>query len=98
MPAQFAEPVVVWITGKSGRPELIELRTAPDALRAIHRDGLGGFRFESPAWQTAVDKLMKAERSGAPEAVEEAREALLALLNDLSVEPRPAPMRGGHFR
>ncbi len=78
MEARFSEPVR--IAAQAGRADVRELRTAAEALRAIHRDGLGDFQVESPLWHQAADKLMAAERVGSGEAVEDARRALLKLL------------------
>ncbi len=77
--ASFNKPVLVRVEGTHGRSEVVELRTVCEALRAIHRDGLGGFRVDSLVWQRATDRLMVAERDGSPEAIEAARIALLAL-------------------
>ena len=84
MGACFSEPVRAAVPRQTGEAKAVELRTVQDALRALHRDGLGGYRFDCLEWHLASDRLIAAERDGTPEAVEEAREALLRLLRATS--------------
>jgi hypothetical protein len=79
MDATFSEPVFARVARSDGRSELLEIRTAREGISAIHRNGLGGYRFEMLEWQIATDRLIQAALHPSPERAEKAREALLAL-------------------
>jgi hypothetical protein len=86
---RFSTPVLVRLPLASGGTFLKPLNGPHEALHAIHRDGLGGFRFENVALTQTVHKLAQAALTSAPDILEEARLALAALF-----KPSPQPPSG----
>jgi hypothetical protein len=81
MDLTFKEPIVACVQGPRGEPALLEIKSVRDGLAAVNRHGLGDHRYNSIEWQRAVDRLVKAALNPSSECVEEARQALLELVN-----------------
>ena len=79
MDVTFNEPVLARVQDTDGRSELLEIKTARQAISAMHRRGLGGYQIDDPEWQTAVNKLIQAALYPSGERTAEAREALLKI-------------------
>jgi hypothetical protein len=84
---RFSTPVLAHLPLKSGRTRLQALNGPREALHAIHKDGLGGFRFESVNLARTMLQLARAVQEPTREMLEEAREAVVALA---ALEPPPA--------
>ena len=76
MPERFSVPVVVEVPLAKNGPCVMEIATPRDGMVAMNRLGLGGFRMESPEWQSTIHILGRATLAPTPENLEEAREAL----------------------
>jgi hypothetical protein len=79
MDVTFNEPVLARVQDTDGRSELLEIKTARQAISAMHRRGLGGYKIDDPAWKAAADKLIQAALYPSGERAAEAREALLKI-------------------
>jgi hypothetical protein len=84
---RFSTPVLAHQPLAKGGPCRKALDGPREALLAIHKEGLGGFRFEAIELAQTVRKLARAVQEPTPEILEEAREALAGLV-EASPEPR----------
>src|SRR4051794_40861162 len=69
------------VYGPDGEPALLEIRNIRDGLAAINRHHLGCGQCSTTEWQRAVDRLVKAALDPSSACIEEARQALLELVN-----------------
>ena len=77
--AQFSSPVFVSVgTAAPGRC-LVEVGSVRQALIALDRHGVGGFRIDDPLWQVTSDRLARAMQDPTVKTVEESREAFRCL-------------------
>ena len=81
MSLTFTEPVIARVHGPDGEPALLEIRNVRDGLAAINRHDLGCGQCSTTEWQRAVDRLVKAALDPSSACIEEARQALLELVN-----------------
>jgi predicted secreted protein len=80
MSLTFTEPVIARMHGPDGEPALLEISNVRDGLAAIRHD-LGCGQCSTTEWQRAVDRLVKAALNPSSACIEEARQALLELVN-----------------
>ena len=80
MSLTFTEPVIARVHGPDGEPALLEISNVRDGLAAIQHD-LGCGQCSTTEWQRAVDRLVKAALNPSSACIEEARQALLELVN-----------------
>lgn len=80
MSLTFTEPVIARMHGPDGEPALLEISNVRDGLAAI-RHNLGCGQCSTTEWQRAVDRLVKAALNPSSACIEEARQALLELVN-----------------
>ena len=81
---RFIPPVKVALPKATLDPCLVEIDNPRDAITALNRHGVGGFRIDSHIWQITSERLARAVRNPTPENVEGARQAFQQLVYELS--------------
>ena len=81
---RFLPPVKVALPEAATGACVVEIDNPRDANRLNRQTAVGGFHIESVLWQVASERLARAVRDPTPENVEDARQAFLQLVCELS--------------